>query len=237
MNPSYLFAKRVKLFFNYSTGFKAPTLSELYGQFGHNENLKPEESNSIESGIQFLPANKISARVTFFKRDIKDAIVYTFAGGYINQNRQKDHGIETEASVDLFKDLSLRAFYAFVDGKITDKTTTGKDTVYFNLIRRPKHSFGLSLGYQVTSELYLSTHLSAYSKRVDLFYNPANFYAAEEVKLQSYVLLDLYAEYKLWKDKLKLFADAKNITNSRYTEVYGYSTPGFNVIGGLSIKL
>ncbi|MGE5106884.1 MAG: hypothetical protein ACM3H8_05035, partial [Sphingobacteriales bacterium] len=64
----------------------------------------------------------------------------------------------------------------------------------------------------------------------------ANFYTAETVNLKAYALLDIYAEYKLRHNKLKVFADAKNITNSKYTEVYGYNTTGFNINAGISFK-
>jgi len=61
--------KKVKLFFNYSTGFKAPSLNQLYGQYGPNPDLKPEKSESIEGGAQFIsPNNKIDVRVVAFAR-------------------------------------------------------------------------------------------------------------------------------------------------------------------------
>ena len=46
-----------------------------------------------------------------------------------------------------------------------------------------------------------------------------------------------HAEYKLLKGQLKIFADAKNITGTRYYEVYGYGTMGFNMNAGISFKL
>jgi hypothetical protein len=35
------------------------------------------------------------------------------------------------------------------------------------------------------------------------------------------------------KNKLKLFADLRNITGSRYTEISGFNTLGFNGYGGI----
>ena len=235
-NPSYLIDNKTKVFFNYSTGFRAPTLYDLYGQYGANENLNPEKSTSIETGIQSAFAeNKIELRIVAFDRKVKDAIVYGPSYTNINLDKQHDKGFEIEPAFIISKSITIRTSYAFVDGKVT--TNAGaKDTTYFNLIRRPKHSVGINISYQVTKNLFVSTNLKTFSKRTDLFFDPVT-YETSTVELKSYALLDMYAEYKFMNGKLKLFADAKNITNSKYTEVYGFNTLGFNINAGLSFKL
>jgi vitamin B12 transporter len=235
-NPSYLIDKTTKLFFNYSTGFKAPTLYDLYGKYGSNETLKPEKSTSIEAGVQTtLAENKIELRVVAFDRKIKDAIVYGPSFININQDRQHDKGFEIEPTFFINKDLTVRTSYAFVDGDVT--TPNGaKDTTYFNLIRRPKHSFSINIACQASKNLFVSANLKTFSKRTDLFFDPVTF-EQSTVELNAYALLDVYAEYKLADGKLKVFADAKNITDSKYTEVYGFNTLGFNINAGISFKL
>ncbi len=69
-----------------------------------------------------------------------------------------------------------------------------------------------------------------------LYFDPLT-YAGSQVNLKAYALLNAYAEYKLMGDKLRLFADAKNITDTDYTEVYGYDTPGITINGGFRINL
>jgi vitamin B12 transporter len=235
-NPSYLIDKTTKLFFNYSTGFKAPTLYDLYGKYGSNENLKPEKSTSIEAGVQTtLAENKIELRVVAFDRKIKDAIVYGPSFININQDRQHDKGFEIEPTFFINKNLTVRTSYAFVDGDVT--TPNGaKDTTYFNLIRRPKHSFSINIACQASKNLFVNANLKTFSKRTDLFFDPVTF-EQSTVELKAYALLDVYAEYKLADGKLKVFADAKNITDSKYTEVYGFNTLGFNINAGISFKL
>ena len=235
-NPSYLIDNRTKVFFNYSTGFRAPTLYDLYGQYGANENLKPEKSTSIETGVQSTFAeNKIELRIVAFDRRVKDAIVYGPSYTNINLDKQHDKGFEIEPAFIISKSITIRTSYAFVDGKVT--TNAGaKDTTYFNLIRRPKHSVGINISYQATKNLFVSANLKTFSKRTDLFFDPVT-YEASTVELKAYALLDMYAEYKFMNGKLKLFADAKNITNSKYTEVYGFNTLDFNINAGLSFKL
>ena len=235
-NPSYLIDNKTKVFFNYSNGFRAPTLYDLYGKYGANENLKPEKSTSIEAGMQSAFAdNEIELRIVAFDRKVKDAIVYGPSFTNINLDKQHDKGFEIEPAFILSKNFTIRTSYAFVDGKVT--TNAGaKDTTYFNLIRRPKHSVAINISYQVTKDLFVSANLKTFSKRTDLFFDPVT-YEASNVELKSYALLDIYGEYKFTNGKLKLFADAKNITNSKYMEVYGFNTLGFNINAGLSFKL
>jgi vitamin B12 transporter len=53
------------------------------------------------------------------------------------------------------------------------------------------------------------------------------------VVLDSYILLDVYAEYAFCKNKLKVFADLRNISDSKYSETAGFNTLGFNGYGGV----
>ena len=84
----------------------------------------------------------------------------------------------------------------------------------------------------------MSTSIQHFSKRNDIFYNPANFYTPEPKVLTAYLLWNAYAEYHLLKNDLVLFADAKNLTNKKnYVEVYGYNVQGFIFNGGIRFKL
>ncbi|HEY9048066.1 MAG TPA: hypothetical protein VIN08_19300, partial [Ohtaekwangia sp.] len=153
--------------------------------------------------------------------------------GYINLDKQNDLGFEIESTVRITGKLSVKAFYAFVKGEVTTKKTAERDTTYNNLIRRPKNSIGVNVGYAFNSKFYVSVNLKTFGKRSDLFFNSTTF-ATEAVSLKAYQLLDVYAEYKLLDGKLKVFADAHNILDKNYYEIYGYSTMGFNMNAGVS---
>jgi vitamin B12 transporter len=240
INPSWLISGHAKLFANLSTGFKTPTLAQLAGQYGANPNLKPEQSRTLEGGLQlFNNTKKLDVRLTAFSRDLTDVIYFsfdpaTFATKYINLNRQSDYGFEAEFSARPSQSFTLRAFYAFVDGQITDKSGA-RDTTYHNLIRRPKHSVGLNLGYQMTPSFYVSGNLKTFGNRSDLYFNSSTF-ASENVTLSSYVLLDVYLEYKLGKQNIKVFVDVKNLLNQDYEEIYGYNTLKVNIMSGLNFR-
>lgn len=233
INTAYDIASRFKIFANYSTGFKAPTVTELFGMWGANENLKPELSGSLEAGLQSVFANnKVGINVTGFQRDITDLIVY-LNNKYENMDKQKDHGVEVELTYQPNKLWFFKGSYTYVDGK-TMQTRNGKDTSFDNLIRKPKNVIGLFASYAPSEHWYFNLNLQSYGKRMDLFFQSVPPYDVLNVSLDPYVLLNAYAEYK-WKN-LRLFVDFKNITNSDYTEVYGYNTMKFNANGGVKIS-
>ena len=228
--------KKIKLFANVSSGYRTPSLYQLASEYG-NKDLKPESALTFEGGVQYFSAdNKFSGRITGFKRDVTDVIFFyfnpsTFQSQYINQDKQKDHGAELELSFKPTKNISLKAFYSFVDGKITT-VQNGKDTTYFNLIRRPKNSIGVNAGVRVTEKLFVSSNLSWFDKRKDAYFDAMTFQTVNVV-LDSYILLDVYAEYAFCKNRLKVFADLRNISDSKYSETAGFNTLGFNGYGGV----
>lgn len=234
INPSFLVNKKVKVFANAASAFRAPSLNELYGPFGGNKDLKPEKSTTFEGGVQ-ASVDLLDIRAVYFRRNTKNVIIYGPAFSYLNLDQQKDHGFEIEPAIRVNKSLQLKLFYAFVDGEVTTKKGT-KDTTFFNLLRRPKHSFGLTANYQVSDRFFISTNVYNYGKRTDAFFNMSTF-TSEAITLKSYLLWNLYAEYAFVPARLKVFVDIKNILDKDYYEVYGYGTQGFNLMAGFRFKL
>lgn len=234
-NPSYFFKNRYKLFVNISSAYKTPTLYQLYSEYG-NKKLLPEIASSSEAGVQAFTKNKKNnVRITYFNRDVKDVILFftdpiTFNSKYINQDKQKDHGLEIETNVTINKKSSLKIFYNYVDGKIIT-LNNGNDTSYFNLIRRPKNTIGITADYRPFKNLYINTAIQSIGNRTDLTYD-AN-YNQVAVSLKSYIICNLYSEYQFPKNKLKLFANINNLTNTKFTEVYGFATMGINASFGV----
>ena len=100
-------------------------------------------------------------------------------------------------------------------------------------MRRPKNTYGATIGAQATADLYVSLNYKFTGKRVD-----SDFSTYPEVNktLKSYQLLDFYAQYTLVNKRLKIFADLKNLGNEKYTEIIGYRTMDFNANAGLSFS-
>jgi vitamin B12 transporter len=235
-NPSYLVNKNVKLFANISSAFKAPSLYQLYSPYG-NKALKPEVTQSSEFGFQLSSKNQKSTfRATYFDRNQKDVIFFQSLndfpyGKYINFDKQTDNGIEIEANSSVGK-LNFWGNYTYLNGKITTEIA-GKDTTFNNLFRRPKNQLNLGAGYQINGKMFVSASLKSVGERTDRFYNSKTF-GTDNVTMQAYTLLDIYADYKFTKS-IKAYLDLKNITDATYADSYGYSTKPFNFMVGVSL--
>ncbi|MDB5198938.1 MAG: hypothetical protein JWO92_901 [Chitinophagaceae bacterium] len=231
-NPSY-YKDNFKVFANISSGYRVPSLYQLYSEFG-NKKLKPETSTNIEGGLQFLKEN-INARIVLFKRDIKNVFAFytdpvTYAGKYINEDKQKDHGVETELSLRISRHINLSANYTYVTGEISTKDFAGRDTTYENFYRKPSQTFNFTISYQAMKELFLSTHFKIISK----FYEAQ--YAAAPYQMKGYYTLDVYGEYK-FNNNFKVFADLQNITNQKYFDIRGFNSKQFNFNAGINLNL
>jgi vitamin B12 transporter len=236
-NPSYLIHDQLKVFFNLSSGFKAPSLYHLYSPYG-NKTLNPEKSVSTEFGVQVFSKNKASnVRLLYFDRRITDVIFFQSLsqapyGRYINFDSQHDHGWELEGKSQIGK-LSIWGNMTLLEGAITTKVS-GKDTTYNNLYRRPKGLANVGTGYQITQKLFVSASLRSVGKRLDRFYNSAIF-KTETVTLNPYTTLDVYGEYQFSKS-IKAYIDLKNLTDQQYFDTYGYNTRRFNFMAGLQLN-
>ncbi|TDG34986.1 TonB-dependent receptor [Pedobacter changchengzhani] len=229
ITPSINIIKEVKLFGTVSTAFKIPTLSMLFGQFGANLNLKPEKSQNYEAGLNLNIADeKFTVRIAGFKRDLKDAIIYAYPAGYVNQISQKTKGFEVEPTVKIGK-FSLNGYYAYVEG---NEFNFVDNKVADYLFRRPKNTFGINAGVQATDNLFISANYRYFGNRTD-----GNFTTYTVDALPAYKLLNAYVEYALAKKRVKLFFDAKNILNEKYSEIIGYNTLGFNFNTGVSFNI
>ncbi|MEO8823304.1 MAG: TonB-dependent receptor [Ginsengibacter sp.] len=231
-NPFYIFDKHYKIYANVSSGYRVPSIYQLYSEYG-NRDLKPELTASFEGGIQFF-SDKINARITGFARNGKDVFYFytdpaTYASKYINADKQRDYGIETEAQINFTQKFSAILNYTYVDGKLITSVEQGKDTSFFNLYKRPKNVLNLSLNLQATKALFISAKLKTVSKAFEPQYNGPSY------KLKGYYTLGFYGQYRFNK-MFNIFADFQNITVQKYFVTRGFTTKGFNFNAGAKIN-
>ena len=232
-NPSYVINKKIKLFVNIASGFKAPSLYQVYSEYRNpTTELKPEKSFSFEGGIQYKKEN-VNLRAVYFIRNVKDNIEFFSAGPpnyesyYINADKQKDKGFVLDGTIDFGK-VTLNANYTNQDGYIETKDNN-KDTAYFNLYRRPKQSINLNVGIDICKSWFVNIGVQSIGKRMEAVY------AAAPIEMPAYYTWNLYSTYSITKN-IKVFADLKNITDEKYFEVLGYNSRRFNFMAGVSLK-
>lgn len=238
LNPSWLIRTKWKVYANLSSAYRTPSLYQLFSEYG-NRALEPETAVTAEGGVQYYaPGNKWTIRATGFNRQVKDIIFFyynssTFQSQYINQDKQHDYGAELEGSLELGNNNRLKLYYTWVDGRIST-VKNGKDTSYFNLLRRPRHSGGLQWSARFGKQWALSSSLQWNGEREDAYYD-SNTFSTVAVTLKAYALWNVYAAYTVPGSRLRFFADLRNITNTRYTEISGFNTQGINASTGFRI--
>ena len=236
--PSFDVNNSLRLFGSFTTGFKSPTLNQLYGQFGPNPNLQPETSQSLEVGAAAqLLSGELSMNLAFFRREIQDVIIFDFTNGYQNQDRQNDHGVDLTFNYRITDRTRLTGGYQYVDGELTTRNASSQDTSFYNLIRRPRHSATLGIDLSITDRLSLAVNGQYVGDRIDYFFDPANFFALSEVGLDSYVLVNARAEYTFWEDRLGIYADVRNLLDQEFMESYGFGALGVNLQAGARIRV
>ena len=203
------------------SGFRAPSLNELFYPGYGNPDLLPEESVGYDIGIgQEIRALRISFDAIYFRNDYTNMISWdpeTFLAGNIGESRSR--GVEFGASFDPTKSLSLRGSYTFTD---TDDLSTGKQ-----LLRRPRHSGGIRLVLNTGPfDVLLSSTLVG--ERLDNdFGGPLGEYYNS-----SYYRHDAAITYH-HGDLLEIFARVENVLDEQYDEVAGYPSPGIRSMAGI----
>lgn len=232
-NPSWLVVEKLKIFVNASTGFRAPSLYQLYSAYGNKE-LRPEKSTSLEAGVSYSDGGNL-LRVVYFDRKINDVMVFQSTstppfGRYVNFDKQHDHGIELEGRY-VIGSLSLTGNATFLTGEVQTKNAKGDEVKFFNLFRRPKQLFNLTAGNQVLPALFVSASMRSVGERKEQYFNGAT-YRTEEVRLEPYTTFDVYAEYRI-TPRLRVYGDVRNIFDKTYADQYGFGTRRRNASGGI----
>lgn len=211
---SYEFSHQ-SLALQYSQGFKAPSLYQLYGPdaFGSpvgNEDLVPERNHSWEASWK-LKSSEMDGGITFFQNRLSNLISYTNAG-YINQGRFIAEGVELFSKIKLEKFEILPSF-------THQNFRHEKSTV----LRRPYNLASLNFSYFPEESIELNFTPRWFSSRKDIDEDGDN------VKLNGYYVVDI-AIRKTWiNDAIGL--QIKNIFDREYEELYGYSIMPLSIFG------
>jgi vitamin B12 transporter len=206
------------------TGFKAPSLYQLYSSYG-NQNLQPEESTGWDVGIeQSFMKEKLAFDAAYFNNDFKNLVDFNSSTyQYANIAKAKTQGLEVSASLHASGSLVFRGSYTYTDAK--DKIT-GLD-----LLRRAKNKVGFDVNYSIRENGNINLNVTYVGKRADVDYST---YPYPRVEMPRYVLANLAASYNLTKN-LQIFGRINNLFNRDYEEVIGYGTPKISAFGGVRI--
>ena len=230
---SYRLGSGFKVLANYSTGFKAPVLSQLYGAFGANPDLLPEESTYWTVGLNYIAAQDLfEFNLNYFDRNVDNIIVFgtdpiTGAFGYSNQERQEDSGIEAQFTMSPDK-LKFGVAYT----RLTGRTLSEDGSLLSeSLLRRPKNQVDISLDYTGIDRFTVGIGLNFTGERQDLFFDFNTFQTSEAV-LERYNIATLRMSYMI-NDAFSIYGTMQNALNADFEEVTGFNNLGRYVLVGV----
>ena len=228
--PAYLVPKiGTKFKASYGTGFKAPSLTQLFVSFPAfnffaNPNLAPEESEGFDVGFeQPLAGDRVRFGATYFHNDIKNLINAnaTFTS-LENVGEATTEGVEAFLFVAVTDRLKLRGDYTY--------TRAVDDTTGLELLRRPKHKASLTASWLPIDRLSLSATMLYVGSQVD----GDRSFSIPRLDTDPYFVVNLAAEYNLPKG-VTLFTRIDNLFDKRYENPTGFQRPGFGVYGGVRV--
>jgi len=230
--PAFLIAATgTKLKASIGTGFKAPTLSQMFenfpsfGFFG-DPSLRPETSLGYDFGFeQSLWGDKVQFGATYFRNNIKNLIDdnSTFTS-YANVGRAETDGVESYVSYQPIETLTLRADYTF--------TEANDEILDQELLRRPKNKVSVDAKWQATRDLSFDASLLYVGPWLDV---PRDSAILEETA-PGYTTANIAASYDL-TDQFTLYGRVDNIFDDRSQDPIGFLRPSRGFYAGIKARI
>ena len=242
----YHASDRVSLWGAVNSGFRSPTLTELYRQFSvgaittrPNDQLAPERLVGEEVGINIAPARNVSVRLTWFGNRITNPVANVTLSTTLAQKQNlpetRVRGVQTDIDYRVGSSWRFSAGYLYDDATVTDGGVTNAVLTGKVLQQVPKHRGSLQAAY--SNPKYVTVTLGV--QIVGLQYNDdlnvnlipvatltANGYeAAYPAGLPGYAVADFSVSRDLGRT-IQAFVGVQNLFDTAYFVQTNPSTIG-----------
>lgn len=213
----------LRIYLSYANSIRIPTLHQLYSQTSGNPDLKPENADKIETGLEWfsLLSNDgrcLSIQLAYFYNNINNRI-YRASSSYRFKNISKAilRGIEARTVFNYNQNIS-------VDFSIGYINTPGSEREILEEI--PKFKARMALAAKTEFGLQINYEFGYFDERLTYVITK---------NLESYHVHSLNMSCVL-TEYLNLRADIFNITDANYEEELGFPAPGRTIIVGASVN-
>ena len=243
----YHINEQVRLWGDFSMGFRAPTLNELYRQFAvgavrtfANNQLGPERLKGGEIGISVAPASNAVLRATYYDNRVKDPVGNVTIG--LNQlqrqnlGRTRIKGLQTDAEIVIREFVRVSGGYLFNDAKVVE-FVTNPALVGLYLPQVPKHRGSLQVAYTNPRYLNVALGIQAVGRQFEDDLNARLVPGETEPGLPGYAIVDVTASRAIGPN-LDVFFGVQNLTDKEiiaFTQPTTIGTPRV-VSGGVRIR-
>lgn len=228
LTGAYLFPEQgTRLHASVGTGYRAPSLYELYGPWVGNTALRPEQSLSFDVGVeQTLLDGRLVADLTYFQLDTDNLIDYSYATfSYVQlPGVTRRRGVEASLAWQAASWLDIEAAYTFTQTRQPDGLERP---------RIPAHDIALSATLRPAEKWELTGTARAVHDTTDRI--SPSWGTFVDVALDDYVLVDARIAYK-WNEDTEFYVRGENLLDQKYQVVKGYGMPGIGVFAGMKAR-
>lgn len=198
--------------FAYGTAFRAPSLSENFGLWGHTD-LRPEKSRSWDFGIeQWLAGNKMHLGLGYFNNRLRELISADLHNQVLlNTDRATIEGLELFAALKPTIHFDVRLDYSWL---------SAHDQDHQRLLRRPVRKGTLDIAW-LLPQLMVSLQANYHGGRDDI--SRDRFI---RTRLGGYTTVDLSARRAI-NQSSDVFLQFSNVLDKSYEPVDGYQGEGW----------
>ena len=228
-----------KLRGSYGTGFRAPTINQLFFPGFGTPNLQPEKSQGFDVAVdQTLLNDRVTLSLGYFWTRYRNLILSVFdpavctapgSFGFCAQNAgdARARGVEASGKFRLVRDqpwiksLDLQFQYTYT---LTNNLTDGQDT---RLPKWPLNQWSTILSYQPIEALRANLEGRFVGQRYNNVGNSGS--------IGSFYVWNLSATYDVNK-QIQVYTRVDNIFNEKYEEVLFFGTAIRSVFGGVRMN-
>lgn len=243
IDASYRIGDSFKIFANYNTSLRMPSVTELYYSVGGHvadKNLKPEEISSVEAGVKYAD-HGITTQASVYHNNWKnmiDWIRYTADGPdapwqSVNFTEVKATGFQAQLTLNFRQIVPtqriLKSFNASYDYLFQDKDIDSSVESKYSL-EYLRHKLVANLQLNIVSRLDLGINFRWQDRR--------GIYTDFDGTVKEYSPYSVVDARLSWTaPKYKLYLEANNIFDKTYIDYGCVPQPGTWLIAGLSVEL
>ena len=243
IDASYRIGDSFKIFANYNTSLRMPSVTELYYSVGGHvadKNLKPEEISSVEAGVKYAD-HGITTQASVYHNNWKNMIdwIRNTADGpdapwqSVNFTEVKATGFQAQLTLN-FRQIvptqrilkSFNASYNYLfQNKDIDSSVESKYSLEYL-----RHKLVANLQLNIVSRLDLGINFRWQDRR--------GIYTDFDGTVKEYSPYSVVDARLSWTaPKYKLYLEANNIFDKNYIDYGCVPQPGTWLIAGLSVEL
>ena len=243
IDASYRIGDSFKIFANYNTSLRMPSVTELYYSVGGHvadKNLKPEEISSVEAGVKYAD-HGITTQASVYHNNWKNMIdwIRNTADGpdapwqSVNFTEVKATGFQAQLTLNfrqivptqrILKSSNASYNYLFQDKDIDSSMESKYSLEYL------RHKLVANLQLNIVSRLDLGINFRWQDRR--------GIYTDFDGTVKEYSPYSVVDARLSWTaPKYKLYLEANNIFDKTYIDYGCVPQPGTWLIAGLSVEL